>query len=371
MNAAAHNSEQSVALATQRRLERLRAKLQDKRLDAILVSNSENRRYLSGFIGTAGYLFITDYEATLATDFRYTEQAEQQAPGFQVERITGNPNWIPALCDKSGAKSLGFEADDITVAQFERFKKAFDENNAGTRLEPTEGLTRDLRAIKDEGEMELLSRAIQIGDEAFDEVADSVETGMTEAEVAAQIERAVRARGAESISFDTIVAAGPNAARPHHRAGDTPIREGEPVVIDMGARYKGYCSDLTRTIVLGKADDKTKRVYDIVLSAQLAAIEMVEAGMTGGDADNLARKVIEEAGHRDDFGHSLGHGVGLEVHENPGLAPNGKGELQDGMVFTIEPGIYLKGWGGVRIEDVVALENGKARVLSKARKRSP
>jgi Xaa-Pro aminopeptidase len=356
---------------TGQRLNNLRAAIEEKRIDGLLISDPDNRRYLSGFVGTAGYLFITRDSAVLATDFRYTEQAALQAPDYRIDRISGKLDWLPGLCAEFGVKKLGFEADDVTVSQFERFRKAFNDKGTETALESTTGLTLDLRAVKDEHELGLLSRAIEIGDEAFDEVSDEISQGMTEIEVAERIERAVKSRGAESISFDTIVAAGPNAARPHHRAGDTVLREGQTVVVDMGARYQGYCSDLTRTIVLGKADDKTRRIYDIVLSAQLAAIELVEAGMTGGETDMVARKVIQETGHGDDFGHSLGHGVGLQVHENPGVGPNSKGELKDGMVFTIEPGIYLQGWGGVRIEDVVVLEQGKARVLSKARKLSP
>ena len=353
------------------RLDNLRAAIHEKGIDGLLISDGENRRYLSGFVGSAGYLFVTSESAVLATDFRYTEQAAEQAPNFRVDRISGKLDWLPGLCAEFGVKKLGFEADDVTVSQFERFKQAFGDKGSETSLESTAGLTLELRAVKDERELGLLSRAIQIGDEAFDEVSVEIEPGMTEAEVAERIEQAVKSRGAESVSFESIVAAGPNAARPHHRAGDTVIREGQTIVIDMGARYQGYCSDLTRTIVLGDADDKTKRVYDIVLSAQLAAIELVEAGMTGAETDMLARKVIQETGHGDDFGHSLGHGVGLQVHENPGVGPTSKGELKDGMVFTIEPGIYLQGWGGVRIEDIVVLEQGKARVMSHARKISP
>lgn len=354
-----------------KRLDNLRAAIEEKGLDGLLVSDGDNRRYLSGFVGSAGYLFVTGEGAVLATDFRYTEQAAEQAPDYRVDRISGKLDWLPELCTEFGVEKLGFEADNITVSQFERFKQTLSDKGTETALKATSGLTLELRAVKDEHELGLLSRAIEIGDQAFDEVSAQISPGMTEAEVAERIERAVKSRGAESISFETIVATGPNAARPHHRAGDTVIREGQTIVIDMGALYQGYCSDLTRTIVLGEADDKTKRVYDVVLSAQLAAIEMVEAGMTGSEADILARKVIQETGHGDDFGHSLGHGVGLQVHENPGVGPTSKGELKDGMVFTIEPGIYLPGWGGVRIEDIVVLEQRKARVLSKALKKSP
>ena len=353
------------------RLDNLRAAIDKKGVDGLLISDADNRRYLSGFVGSAGYLFVTRDGAVLATDFRYTEQAAEQAPDFRVERISAKLDWLTDLCGEFGVKKLGFEADDITVSQFERFKQAFSDKGAEATLESTTGLTLELRAVKDQHEIDLLARAIEISDEAFDEVSEEISPGLTEAEVAERVEQAVKGRGAESISFETIVAAGPNAARPHHRAGDTVIRAGQTIVIDMGARYQGYCSDLTRTIVLGDADDKTRRVYDIILSAQLAAIELVEAGMTGSETDMLARKVIQETGHGDDFGHSLGHGVGLQVHEIPGVGPTSKGELKDGMVFTIEPGIYLPGWGGVRIEDIVVLEQGKARVMSKARKISP
>ena len=256
----------------------------------------------------------------------------------------------------------------MTVATLERFKKALKEGDAGPELKPTTGIGVDLRAYKDPEELELLQRAIDIGDEAFERTAAQLVAGMNEKEAAWIFEKAVRELGAESISFDTIVAVGPNAARPHHATSDTLLVEGQTIVFDCGARYEGYCSDLTRTVVLGEPDDEMKRVYDIVLAAQLAAIDMVEAGMTGEEIDAIARKIITEAGHENDFGHSLGHGLGLEVHENPGVGPNAKGKLENGMPFTIEPGIYIPGWGGVRIEDVVVLEDGRARVMSHAAK---
>ena len=213
-----------------------------------------------------------------------------------------------------------------------------------------------------------LQKAIDIGDQAFEETAAQLKSGITEREAAWMFEQAIRRRGAESVSFDTIVAAGPNAARPHHATGDTKLMEGQPIGFDCGARYQGYCSDLTRTLVLGEPDEVLKRVYDIVLVAQLAAIDMVKPGMTGQECDAIARKIISEAGHENNFGHSLGHGLGLEVHENPGVGPNATARLENGMPFTIEPGIYVPGWGGVRIEDVVVLEEGSARVMSHAAK---
>ena len=350
------------------RVQKLRERIAKDDLDALFLSNNENRRYISGFVSSAGYLFVTQDEAVICTDFRYTELAEQQAPGWRVDRIGNKPDWLPKLVNEFEITTLGFEADDMTVGTLERFKKALKEGDADPELKPTTGIGVGLRAYKDPEELELLQRAIDIGDRAFEETVSQLVAGMTEKEAAWIFEKAVRELGAESISFDTIVAAGPNAARPHHATSDTPLAEGQTIVFDCGARYQGYCSDLTRTVVLGEADDEMKRVYDIVLTAQLAAISMVEAGMTGEECDAIARKIITEAGHENEFGHSLGHGLGLEVHENPGVGPNAKGKLENGMPFTIEPGIYIPGWGGVRIEDVVVLEDGKARVLSHAAK---
>ena len=350
------------------RVQKLRERLVKDDLDALFMSNGENRRYISGFVSSAGYLLVTKDEAVICTDFRYTEMAAQQAPGWRVNHIGGKPDWLTKIVKELKIKTLGFEADDMTVSTLERFKKALKEGDADLELKSTTGIGVDLRAYKDPEELELLQRAIDIGDQAFEQTVARLVAGMTEKEAAWIFEKAVRKLGAESISFETIVAAGPNAARPHHATGHTPLEEGQTIVFDCGARYEGYCSDLTRTVVLGEADDEMKRVYDIVLTAQLAAIAMVEPGMTGEECDAIARKVITEAGHEKDFGHSLGHGLGLEVHESPGVGPNAKGKLENGMPFTIEPGIYIPGWGGVRIEDVVVLEDGRARVLSHAAK---
>jgi Xaa-Pro aminopeptidase len=217
--------------------------------------------------------------------------------------------------------------------------------------------------------MDALMKAIRASDMAIDSVAPTLRPGMTERDVAWRLEQAMREHGADAESFPTIVAAGPNAALPHHRASDQPIREGEPIVIDMGARVDGYCSDLTRTFFLGAPDETFIRIYDTVHAAQLTAIGALQSGMTGEEADRLARDLIEEAGYGENFGHALGHGIGLAVHEMPRVGRRSQDRLEDGMVFTIEPGIYVSAWGGVRIEDVVILEGGRARVLSRAGKR--
>lgn len=352
------------------RLDSIRARLEQAGVDALMVSSDENRRYLSGFAGSAGSLIITPEEAVLATDFRYVEQAGQQAPDCRVLRTRNGLSWLTDLLKELKVQRLGFEGDQMTVATHERILKALVESNGGSHISlvATSGLVEGLRSVKDAQELATLTRAIEIGDQAFREVSHTIREGQTELEVAWMLEKAVRELGAEAVSFDTIVAAGPSAALPHHHPDDRPIRAGEPIIIDMGARYQGYCSDLSRTLCLGRPDDTFRKVYDTVLGAQLTAIATVEAGMSATDADGLARTVIEEAGYGENFGHSLGHGVGLEIHEQPGVGPGSTTVLADGMVFTIEPGIYISGWGGVRIEDVVVLESGKARVISKAPK---
>ena len=352
-----------------KRIAGLRSAIGESEIDGMLISDPHNRRYLSGFIGSAGYLVITQSGAVLATDSRYTEQAADQATGFEQSRMQGRlSEWFPEILNDLGIRKLGFEADNLTVSALKMIEDALEESGAEVVLEPKSGYTSKLRALKDEDEVALLQKAIDIGDAAFEATAAQMIPGMTEKEAAWEFEKAIRERGAECLSFDTIVATGPNAARPHHQTGDTPLKEGETIVFDCGATYGGYCSDLTRTFVLGEADEKVAHVYNIVLEAQETAIEKVTSGITGGEADAIARKIIDDAGYADYFGHSLGHGLGLEVHEEPNVGPRGATPLEDGMPFTIEPGIYLPGWGGVRIEDVVVLENGRARVLSHAKK---
>lgn len=351
------------------RVAKLRQELSERELDAILISNAHNRRYLSGFVGTAGFLLVTPQEAILATDFRYLEQASAQAPDFKVHRIEGEvEKWLPGLAADVGVKRIAFEAEEVTFAGYRRLKDAIAEPTA--ELMPTVGVVEQLRALKDAAELGHIERAVALADAAYAHAASWMRPGVTEKQVAWELERFIRENGGDGVSFDLIVAAGPNGAKPHHHPTDRPIAPGEPVVMDLGALEGGYCSDLTRTVCLEPANSTFERVYDTVLGAQLIAIATVAAGMTGEQADNLARRVIAEAGHGENFGHGLGHGVGLAIHESPRLGKASSDVLKDGMVVTIEPGIYLTGWGGVRIEDMVVLENGRARVLTKAPKDS-
>ena len=354
-----------------KRIARLRQLLQKHELDGALISNAQNRRYLSGFTGSAGYLLITHEDAIIATDFRYYEQAGQQAPAFRLHKTVGGfEGWAPPLFSGLGGKKIAFEASDMTVATHQAFKKALSSLPADERpqLVPTPNLVESLRIFKEPEEIEALQRAVDLGDAAFTYVAERVEPGWTEKQVAWEIEKYIREHGGDGLSFDTIVAGGPWGAMPHAYPRDRKLEASEGLVIDMGCDVDGYMSDLTRTIFLGKPDDQFKKIYDIVLTAQLTAEEMVKPGMTGEECHMIAHSVIEAAGYGDTFGHGLGHGIGLQVHEAPRIAKTSNDELKNGMVFTIEPGIYLTGWGGVRIEDMVVLENGKARVMSKAPK---
>ena len=361
---------------TEQRIARLREQLDKHKLDAVFVSSPENaspvnRRYLSGFTGTSGYLLVTKDDALIATDFRYYEQAEQQATAFRLHRSVGAMDkWLPAMLEGLGGKRLAFESSQVSYQLFRTVRKIVQDlpEDARPKLVATTNLIEGLRVIKDAAEIAALQAAITLGDEAFADVAQRVEPGWTEKQVAWEIEKYIREHDAESLSFDTLVGAGERGSMPHCFPTERKLKKGEGVVIDMGVTLNGYMSDLTRTIFLGKPNDEFKRVYDIVLAAQQTAQELVEEGMTGEQAHMLAANVIGEAGHGEHFGHGLGHGVGLQIHEAPRLGPTSKDKLLEGMVFTIEPGIYLTGWGGVRIEDVVVLESGKARLLSHAPK---
>jgi len=351
------------------RLKKLRSKFAAKEIDGIFVSQPENRYYLSGFDGSAGYLLITPENTVLATDFRYIEQVKEQAPDYQVFQITSNiSDWFPRLVSELNLSRLGFETEHVTFALYRQLSDILNKTQSRLQLVPVDGLVESLRAIKEPEEIELITKAVEITDRAFEYIKDMIRYRMTEKDVAWEIEKFMRENGSQSIAFDVIVASGPNSALPHAKPSQRQINFGEPIVMDIGARFGGYCSDLTRTICLGKSNDTFNKIYDTVLGAQLAALAIIKGDMSGSEADSLARTVIEEAGYGEAFGHSLGHGVGLVPHEQPRLGPNSTEVLTSGMVFSVEPGIYLPGWGGVRIEDLVVMEDGKIRVLSKASK---
>jgi len=356
-----------MSLKIRDRIQRLIGGLGEKDIDGIFVSQPENRRYLSGFEGSAGFLVITAQDKILATDFRYTAQAKSQAPDYKLFTTSGDMSrWFPELVAGLGIKRLGFEAEHIAFAQHQRLCDILNKGNSGLKPIPTDGVVESLRALKEPEEIELITRAAEIADAAMGHIRKKIRPGMTEREAAWEIEKFLREEGSQTVPFDFIVASGPNAALPHAPPSTRAIGESEPIVIDIGARVEGYGSDLSRTLCLGAPDETFKKVYDTVLGAQKAAMAIIKEGMSGGEADQLARTVIEEGGYGQAFGHGLGHGVGLASHESPRLGPDSQDKLADNMVFTIEPGIYLEGWGGVRIEDMVVMEGGKLKQISKA-----
>jgi Xaa-Pro aminopeptidase len=352
-----------------KRLQKLRAAIGKKGLDALLISQPQNLLYLSGFTGSSGWLLISEQNAILATDFRYVEQAKEESPYFQILQIKREfRDWLPGLVSDFGLHSLGFEANFISYEGYNKLSETMKSGQVSLDLVPTIGIVDQLRSIKELEELQYITKAAELVDVAFEQAKAIISPGITEKEIAWEIEKFLRQKGSEGMPFEIIVASGPNSALPHARPTEKIIGSGEPVLIDMGAKINGYCSDFSRTLVFGKADESLHEIYNIVLEAQITAIERVESGMDASQADRLARSVIEQADYGDAFGHGLGHGVGLAVHEFPSLGPSSSDSLVDGMVFTIEPGIYLTGQGGVRIEDMVVMENGKARVLSKSKR---
>lgn len=350
------------------RIATLRNKFAEKEIDGILISQPDNRYYLSGFHGSAGYLLITADKLILAVDFRYVEQAKRQSPEYEILRTVLLKDWFPQTVSDLKIKRLGFESGDVTHAFYRQITETLQKADSSVYLVPTEGIVETLRAVKDPGEIEFIQKAADISDAAITHICDIIHAGMTELEIAWEIEKFMRENGSEAVPFDLIVASGPNSALPHAYPSQRPVREGEPVLFDIGARYKNYTSDISRTICVGEPDAVFRRIYDIVLGAQLAAMAIIKDNMSGEDADNVARTVIREANYAEQFGHSLGHGIGIAVHESPRLGMRSTDILANNMVFSIEPGIYLPEWGGVRIEDTVMLSGGKIVTLSKARK---
>ncbi len=343
------------------RVNKLRETLVEKKLDAILVGQPENRQYLSGFTGSAGWLLISAERAILATDFRYYEQVGRQAPDFELARIvTKISDLLPDVLADLGVQRLGFESQHLTVDEWNTLTAAVE----GVEWVPLKDAVETIRAVKDEGEIEALRRSTALTDAAFAHLLDVIQPGITEREAAWEIESYMRTHGAGKVAFDLIVAAGPNGALPHARPGDHAIQPGEPIVIDIGCALDGYCSDMTRTVCLGEPSAKYLEVWDIVLKAQEAAEAAIRAGVSGVEADAVARNLIAEAGYGEHFGHGLGHGVGLAIHEKPGAGRLSEDTFEAGMSLTVEPGIYLPGEFGVRIEDLVIIREEGVEILT-------
>ncbi len=352
------------------RVANLRSKLAEQNVDALIVTEPHNQFYLSGF--SAGeYLdatmLISADQAWISTDSRYYEDVKTRAGDFKLFEAGYDRNRVLGeFGSQVHPKVVGFEPANLTVATLKDWSKAA--RKAGFKLKPVDGLVEELRVVKEPDELAKIRRAVEVTDAAFAHFASCAKPGMTEKEGAWIIETHMRDHSADKIAFDLIVASGPNGALPHAIPGDRKFQAGEPIVVDIGCRMDYYNSDLTRTVILGQADDQFKKIYTIVLKAQRAAEKKIKAGVKGKRADGFARKVIDKAGYGASFGHGLGHGVGLQVHEAPRASMLSKDTYKAGMTLTVEPGIYLPGWGGVRIEDLVEIKADGAAVLSQAKK---
>ena len=344
------------------RLKALRAKLAGRELDALLVSNLVNVRWLTGFTGSNAAAVVGTAAPRFVTDFRYlTQSAAQLDPVWEREIAT---DLLIRVVDglPGGPLKLGFDDAHLTVKQHAQLEKLLADRDA--ELVPAGGVVEALRAVKDDAEIAKIRAAARVADEAFEEVVGGGIVGRTERDVALDLEVAMRRRGAEGASFPPIVAAGEHGALPHAVPRDVPIPAGTLVVIDWGAQLDGYASDCTRTVATGELDPRDRAIYATVLVAQQAALAAVRAGPTGRDVDAVARAIIDESGHAEHFGHGLGHGVGMEVHEGPRLSKQGKDPLAAGNIVTVEPGIYVPGAVGVRIEDLVAVTADGHEVLN-------
>lgn len=343
------------------RVKAIQTELKKQELDALLVTSPFNLRYVSNFTGSTGLGVITHDKAYFVTDFRYTEQAAEQAEGYEIIQNTGPIfDEVKALVEQESISNLGFETNFMTFSNYELLNSLVD-----CKLTPVSGLIEALREIKEESEIDTIQEAIRITEYAFEEILHFIKPGVTEIEVANKLDFLMREKGASGVSFDTIVASGKRSAMPHGVASDKSIEQGEMITIDFGCYYNGYVSDMTRTFALGDPGEELKKIHQIVLDANLKVTEQIKAGITGKDLDAVARDYITEKGYGKAFGHSTGHGIGLEVHEGPGINFKNENALVSGNVITNEPGIYIPGLGGVRIEDdLVVTDTGSRNLMT-------
>ncbi len=334
-------------------------------LDGILLVGDANRNYLSGFTGDESFSIIGLEKAIFITDSRFTEQAKEQVIGYEVREYKGKiEKFMSKIVKELNIKKLGFEEDIVTFKNYVTYKDSFS-----CELVPIKGIIEDIRIIKDEEEIVCIKKAAEIADRAFAKILQFVKPGMTEKEVGVELEYWLKKFGASGLSFPSIVASGERSSLPHGQPTDKVIKMGDFLTLDFGCVYNGYCSDMTRTIVMGNATDKMTEIYNVVLEAQETAIKAFKPGSTGAEVDKVARDYIKEKGYGKYFGHGLGHGVGREIHELPGISPNGDIILKPGMIVTNEPGIYIPDFGGVRIEDLILITENGCEVISKTTKK--
>lgn len=344
------------------RAERLIAALDGAGVDMMLVSNLVNVRYLSGFTGSNAAIVAGPDARVFLTDFRYTEQAEHEVyPEF--ERITVTNDLLAGALERlpEGSIRVGYESQSVTVAEYDHLRELFPER---IELMATKNLLEGMRRVKDEREIELIAAAQKLADEAFEALLAGGLKGRTERELALALEHDMRLRGAEGPSFESIIAGGGHGALPHATPRDVKLEDGQLVVIDWGAKLAGYCSDCTRTVAIGEPGPEAREAYELVLGAQQVGLEEVRAGGDGKQIDKAVRDIIYGAGHEGHYGHGLGHGVGLDIHEAPNLSPRSEDTLEVGNVVTVEPGVYLPGSFGIRIEDLVVVTDDGIRILT-------
>ena len=357
----------------EQRIVALRQGLKEKHIDTAWILQPENRRYLSGFRAedaqfteSSGSLLIGESRSLLVTDSRYAQEAGREASDFEVHKLKqGFADELPEVVYGTGSCNLGFEAGYVTWGLHRQLTESFDALSPPVRLEPLNGTVEAMREVKHALEIEAMAASADMMSEILAEVIDGLKPGLTEKDVAWKIDGLAREAGADGLAFPSIVASGPNGALPHAEPTSRKLNRGEPVILDVGVKLKGYCCDMTRTVFLGEPAPYFKKIYRIVREAQLRALEEIRPGVESTRPDSAAREVIQEAGFGEYFGHSLGHGVGLATHEGPRLGPRKPVKLKKGMVVTVEPGIYIPHKGGVRLEEMVVIEDTGPRILTK------
>ena len=356
-----------------KRIKQLRDSFPESGIDTFMVLVEENRRYLSGFEGedtqfdeSAGALFISDSQCILATDSRFVVQAEHEAPLYEIVCTKeGLSKQLPDILTSLKTIRLGFESRRLSYFQYQQFTEEIASAGLSVEFADFEDMVENFRVLKQEPEIGAIRAALSIAESVFEEYVRIISPGMTEKEVAWELEKRLRESGADALSFPTIVASGPNSALPHAIPGDRKLCQGEPVLFDWGVKRNGYCSDISRTVIIGEPDETFRKVFSTVLEAQRKAIEAVKPGISTKTVDGIARAYIESMGFKDKFGHGLGHGVGLAIHEPPRLSPLSDKPLEPNMVFTVEPGIYLPEWGGVRLENMVVVREEGVEILNR------
>lgn len=347
------------------RLKRLRDRLKTQKLDAILITSSQNQAYLTDFPDPSGFLLLAERELVFITDFCYFQEIRKSHPGIRIEEQgPSRLETLAGILKELGVERLGFEAPGTTYSDYQELAQ----NLSDIRLIPTRGMVEEMRLVKDNQEIGLMRRAAQIGDRVFADIVNFIKPGLAEYEVGNKLEYLIRAAGGAKSAFSIVVASGPRASLPHAAPSDRVLSTGDMLLLDYGVNFRGYNSDMTRTLFLGRITGKQRDIYQLVLQAQLKALASVRPGMKCAKLDRLARDIIARNGYGEFFGHGLGHGIGRAVHEEPRLAQGSTSTLEAGMTITIEPGIYIPDWGGVRIEDTALVTDGGCEVLTKAPK---